>query len=223
MTGLAAALEKAPSPGSADPRAIDRVTKTTFAPIALLESAQWVAWKLAERHGKRTKIPVNPRTGGNAAADNPATWDTYEAAMRAVSRFDLAGVGYVFTDTDPFSGVDLDDCRNPETGEIQQWAWEIIHELNSYAEVSPSKTGVKIWVRGKLAPGARNRTTYQNGEVEMYSRKRYFTVTGHHLEGTPTTIEERQAELVALHSRIFGPRNEGKRALKVARNAGPLC
>jgi primase-polymerase (primpol)-like protein len=37
----------------------------------------------------------------------------------------------------------------------------------------------------------------------MYMEGRYMTITGNHLEGTPTTIEERTAELSALHARIF--------------------
>ena len=40
--------------------------------------------------------------------------------------------------------------------------------------------------------------------MEMYYSGRYFTVTGYHLEGTPTTIEARQTELEALHKEMFG-------------------
>ena len=120
---------------------------------------------------------MNPKTGGNAAVDDPSTWNSHEVSMHAVSRFNLAGVGFVFTGTDPFSGVDLDDCRNPETGEIAPWAWEIIRALDSYSGVSPSGKGVKVFVEGKL-PGTGKRTKVQTGAVEIYSRLRYFTVTG---------------------------------------------
>jgi primase-polymerase (primpol)-like protein len=65
----------------------------------------------------------------------------------------LTGVGYVFSDGDPYSGVDLDNCRGRETGEIADWAKEIIRGLASYTEVSPSGTGVKIWVKGRLPEG----------------------------------------------------------------------
>jgi putative DNA primase/helicase len=209
VNGLAAALKEVPAPGSADRHANDRATKTPFVPIAMFERNQWVAWKWAERDGKPTKVPVNPKTGGNAAADNPATWNTYEAATRAVKRFNAAGVGFVFTDSDPFSGVDLDDCRNPKTGEIEPWGWEIIRALNSYSEVSPSGKGVKVFLEGKI-PGRGRKKKYQTGAVEMYSRARYFTVTGQHVKGTSSVIESRLPEVTALHAKIFGARDRAK-------------
>src|SRR5260370_5495941 len=76
-----------------------------------------------------------------------------------------------------------------------QW---IIHELSSYTEISPSGTGVHIVLRGDLPPGGR-----RQGHVEIYADGRYFTVTGRHVEGSPTTIEDRTAELAALHGRLF--------------------
>lgn len=53
-------------------------------------------------------------------------------------------VGFVFTRDDPFVGIDLDHCRDPETGKIKPWALEIVAKLNSYSEVSPSGTGLHI-------------------------------------------------------------------------------
>ena len=63
-----------------------------------------------------------------------------------MKQFGVTGVGYVFSDDEMCSGVDLDDCRDPETGVVADWAKAIISELCSYTEVSPSCTGVKIWV-----------------------------------------------------------------------------
>jgi len=101
-------------------------------------------------------------------------------------------------------GVDLDGCLDPETGEIEGWAQEIIDELDSYAEISPSGTGVHVLVRGSLPPG-RNR----KGRFEAYDQGRYFTVTGRHLAGTPKTIEGRQEQLERVVRRVLGsPENE---------------
>jgi hypothetical protein len=179
-------------------------------PAELQSFRQWVAWRYKQSkdksRGKPTKVPINPITGRHASSTDTATWSDYQAAIRGAVQFRCSGVGYVFSDSDPYSGIDLDDCRDPETGRIQAWAWEIIHALNSYTEVSPSQTGVKIWVRGKLTPDAHKRTAYHNGEVEMYSRERFFTVTGKYLEGTPTTIDERQPELEAVYSLAFSGR-----------------
>ena len=95
----------------------------------------------------------------------------------------------------PYVGIDLDKCRDPETGKIEPWAEAIIRELDSYTELSPSGRGFHIWVRGTLPQGPR-----RAGRVEMYDNGRYFTVTGNHFEGTPKTIEER--DLSSLHSRL---------------------
>jgi hypothetical protein len=188
-----------------------RFANLSKVPRELVLMPQWVVWKAALRNGKPTKLPVNPMTGRLAAIDNSTSWADYESAVEAVGRFKGEGVGFVFTDSDPYTGIDLDDCRDPQTGEIQPWARDIVQALHSYTEISPSQQGVKIWVRGKLAAGKRNRTALEAGEVEIYSRDRYFTVTGQQLPGTPDTIEERQAALTSLHARIFASKRNSKK------------
>ena len=124
------------------------------------------------------------------------------------------GIGFVFTADDPFVGVDLDHCRDPETGEVEPWAQEIVDELDSYTEVSPSKTGLHSIVNGKLPPGGRRK-----GRVEMYEAGRYFTVTGDRVANTPETIEVRDEELARLHARTFGA---SKSARTDAESASPV-
>lgn len=175
-------------------------------PVELRERAQWVPWRYQQRTngGKPTKPPINPATGYPCDPTDPKMWGTCRAALEAALRWKCNGIGFVFCDDDPYTGVDLDECRNSETGDIKPWGAEIIATLDSYAEISPSEEGVKVWVRGTLPLDARNKTAYQDGEVEMYSRSRYFTVTCAHVNGTPRTINERQTQLEALHARIFG-------------------
>jgi hypothetical protein len=162
----------------------------------------WVCWSLEERAGARSKIPKNPKTGANAKADNPTTWAEFG---QAVSRWEahkgngITGIGFEFSTGDPYTGIDLDKCRNPETGIIEPWARVIIDRLRSYTEISPSGTGVHIIIKGSVPPGGNRKS-----KIEMYSQARFFTMTGHHLEGTPATIEPRQAEIEALHGEIFG-------------------
>jgi putative DNA primase/helicase len=105
----------------------------------------------------------------------------------------------VFTSGDDLCGVDLDRCRDPETGEIESWAQEIIEELDSYAEISPSWRGVHVLLRGELPPGRRRKN-----RIEMYDRARFFTITGHRLQDVPATINRRQEELAQLHRQVFG-------------------
>lgn len=60
----------------------------------------------------------------------------------------------MFTDGDPSGGVDLDDCRNPETGTTREWATDIIDRLDSFTDVSPSETGYHILLEGSLPDGS---------------------------------------------------------------------
>jgi putative DNA primase/helicase len=173
-------------------------------PKKLREIPNWVNWRREVRDGKAAKIPVKSKTGGNAKSNDPATWATFPEAVDywKAHKKKIAGIGFVLTDS-PYSGIDLDHCRYPRTGAIEAWAADIVAELNSYTEVTPSGTGLRILVRGSLPPGRR-----REGNIEMYDTGRIFTVTGQHLKGTPTSIKDRQKELKKLHSRIFGVKGQ---------------
>ena len=162
------------------------------------ELRQWVCWRTEERDGKPTKVPYAPLTGKKASSTDPETWTVYQEAVDARRERGYDGIGFVFTGDDPFCGVDLDGCIDPHTGEMEGWAQEIVEELDSYTEKSPSGTGVHVLVRGEW-PVERNRT----GRFEAYDRGRYFTVTGKHLSGTPKSIESRQQQLQRVAGRIF--------------------
>ncbi len=159
---------------------------------------QWVCWRAEERSGKPTKVPYSPITGSRARSDDLATWATLARAREAAREGAYEGVGFVFSDSDPFCGVDLDSCLHPETREVEPWATGIIEELDSYTEISPSGTGLHIIVRADLPPGGNRKD-----RVEMYDRGRFFTLTGNHLHGTPTTVQERQEHIRTLHNRLF--------------------
>jgi putative DNA primase/helicase len=160
---------------------------------------QWAAWRWEKRNGKWTKPPISPATGGYARNNDPDTWGSFASALRRMRKDRLPGVGYMFHPKDGLAGVDLDNCRGRKSCKIEAWALEIVEELDSYAEVSPSKTGLKVFVRGVLPPGRRRK-----GCLEMYDRCRFFTTTGCALAGTPVTVNERQEELTHLHKRVFG-------------------
>ena len=97
---------------------------------------------------------------------------------------------------------------DPQTGAIHPEALRIVQEINSYTERSPSGRGLRIFTLGTLPDGWRN-TKKWRVRIEMYDGcgaanggGRYLTFTGHHLEGTPTTVEERTAALASLHARV---------------------
>lgn len=165
-------------------------------PAEMREQDQWVVWAWQEASkGDSTKVPGDPKTGTNIDDKDPANWISFEQAAANAGR--QGGVAFCFGKRDPYCGADLDDCRDPATGEIEPWAWEIIRELDSYTEISPSGTGVKVYCRGILLRSGKR------GNIEMYDHKRMFCVTGQHLEGTPTTLNSPQEELVALNRRIW--------------------
>ncbi|MDQ2905435.1 MAG: hypothetical protein M3Y81_18055, partial [Chloroflexota bacterium] len=170
-------------------------TDSSEAPAALEElhaCPQWVCWRKEMRKGKSTKVPYDPRTGRRAESDNPATWASYEQARQALIQQPKRyhGLGFMFRGD--YTGIDLDHCVNPD-GSIDPWAHEIIRRLASWAELSPSKTGIHVVVRGTVPKGTRRRVPdapHPEAAIEMYSERRYFTITGAHLEGTPLTIED---------------------------------
>ena len=173
----------------------------------------WVVWRLVEREGRPTKVPVDPKTGGPGKPNDPTTWGSFDQAVKAWQRNGAAGVGYVFSADDPFAGIDLDHALMD--GHPSLCAQVILEQLASYSEISPSGAGAHIILKGTL-PLGRNRRTFPCGlGIEAYDRVRFFTITGHHLAGTPTEIHNRQAALEALHHQIFDkkdkPRSEGPR------------
>src|SRR5215207_6086067 len=89
---------------------------------------QWVCYRVEERDGKPTKVPYSPLTSSKASSTDPGTWGSYAEAVTACESCGHDGIGFVFTKEDPYCGVDLDRCRDPETGEIEPWAQKIIDE-----------------------------------------------------------------------------------------------
>ena len=170
-------------------------------PLELRARRQWCAHRLevAEPGKKPNRVPYDPRTGKHASSTDPTTWRTFEEAQAAVASGKYASIGFAFDADDPYVGLDLDNCRNPETGELAAWAQEIVSEIRSYSEASPSGTGVRIFARATLPEDGRHK-----GDAEIYFARKFLSVTGNHLEGTPQMIERRPGEVLAVYNRVFG-------------------
>ena len=181
------------------------VADSAAVPAELRDRPQWVCWRFEERDGKSTKVPYRADGHGRASTTDPATWATFEDAVSAADWLDFDGVGFVFTDDDPFCGVDFDACLD-ENGLLHPDAGAILVALDSYSEVSPSGHGVKAIVRASLNGFPRHRTsaTGWGGHVEVYDQARFFTVTGRLLHGCPATIEPRQEQLDEVLRLVFG-------------------
>ena len=188
-----------------------RTINTANIPDELKQRHSWVLWKYLYRQGKKTKV-LYQTTGQEAKTNDPSTWNSFDGVLLQFNRGGWEGVGYVFSPEDPYTGIDLDGCRNPETGVIEQWAKDIVTQLGSYAELSPSMSGVKIWIRAKWGlPSGKNvkledmpTVCDKTPGIEVYDWGRFFTVTGAVLQGQ-RTITDRQAELDAIQERYFKP------------------
>jgi putative DNA primase/helicase len=171
-------------------------------PEELKKLRQWTCWLIQQRNGKPTKVPYNPETGKPSKANDARTWVSFGEAYAGVLSGKYQGIGFEFSPDDQYFGVDLDHCRNPETGAIELWASEIIEELDSYAEVSQSGCGVHIIGRGRKR-GDRCKKLLGNGAaIEIYDRERYFIMTGD-VVGERSRIENREIPLDKLYNRYF--------------------
>lgn len=178
---------------------------------------QWVSYKIEpDANGNPTKVPYDPRTGQPASSTDPATWSPLSEVMNGHAYL-YQGPGFMLSEDDGISIADLDNPFRRVVGGVVQtitqedpaaydaalrtWAsYEgVIKDFDSYTEWSPSKMGFHIWVRGKLPDDWGKR----KGTFEIYGRKRFMTVTGLHLPGTPKTINPRQHQLEEF-ARVLG-------------------
>jgi hypothetical protein len=169
---------------------------------------QWVAWNY-ERDPDRdkwTKVPINTRTGRKAKANDPSTWGTFQEALAYYRKHRCSGIGFEFSVDDPYCGIDLDNCRDPDSGQIQPATKELLKKFpGAYVEISPSGTGTKFIIRGKLPPEGNRKDN-----IEIYDEGQYFALTGNRLDkfSTEGKIANCQKQLDQFHASIFQPKAE---------------
>jgi AAA domain/NrS-1 polymerase HBD domain len=177
-------------------------------PAELRALRQWIVWAHTWKDGEQkfAKVPYSPVTGANASSTDPATWGTFDEAVAAYTmnrvkgdpNDALDGIGFVFTGT-PYMGVDQDHVL--DDGKLSPEAQRIVEALATYTEVSPSGTGVKSFIKAKKPGAAWSKITGLG--LEMYDEGRYFTMTGHVLDGAPREPQDRQAQVDALYYRVL--------------------
>lgn len=156
-----------PKPNYVNDRAYEKTT-----PFCLRTRPQFVGWKyeyVPERKAW-TKVPYNPNNGSKASSVNSYSWANFDTACAAVDKYGFDGVGIMFGKG--LIGIDIDHVID-ENGKISERAKEVIDTVNSYTEYSPSGSGVHILAFGTF-PG----TFTRKDEFEMYSKSRFFTLTG---------------------------------------------
>lgn len=187
-------------------------------PPELVGREQWVVWRYhcgnrdcnvevsvdstecsACGNEDKTKVPYRPyNTTRRAKSSDSETWGSYEDAERVAERNKEFEVGFVFSDDDNIIGVDLDHVRDLDTGEVEQWAQDVINRLDSFTEVSPSGTGFHILVRGDMPDGRK-----RSGDIEMYDSGRFFTVTKNRVPNTPYRVRERSGPIKVVHHKYL--------------------
>jgi putative DNA primase/helicase len=161
-------------------------------PTELLSYRQFILWRSEEVHGRMTKVPISPVNGMKASCNDPRTWGWYRQAGPKIRQYNCDGLGFVFTAQDPFCGIDLDDCF--VDGKLKPWAEKIVSGLNSFTEYSPSGKGLHVIVKAQVPTGC-----HPKG-LGIFSESRYFTMSGRHYSGTPTSIEDRQEQIDRLYA-----------------------
>ena len=184
-------------------------------PAELKELPQWVCWNYERRESKWTKVPINPATGQPAKSNDPSSWTTFVDAFDAYVVQNYSGIGLMFQEGGGVVGIDLDKCRKPGDGTIAEEEAKIIKEANTYTEVSPSGTGLKLVALGKLSESKGHR----QGNLEIYDRGRFFALTGHWVESSPPRVTACQELIDRLQDRI-GSKNLAPAALTGAWSTG---
>jgi hypothetical protein len=187
----------------------DKANSGKFSLNNFMDDSVWLAWRTEIRNGRPTKVPYS--TPHRKAKSNDATtWTSFDAAAATAQAIGgelgiflgiECGAGY------RLGGIDLDTCRDPITGKLTDWAERVVERFGSYAEISPSGKGVKIFfsylgddldeLRSIL--GDRDGRAFKEpGDehppgIEVYVRFRYFAVTCDVLPGYET-IEPAQVE-----------------------------
>lgn len=177
-------------------------------PLCLRALPQWLVWRADVVNGRPTKVPYDVKTGRKASSTDPATWTIFEKAIECYAQGDhYDGIGFVFTANDPFCGIDLDDCIGDYRA-LAPWAHDILIQFPTYAEVSPSGRGLKVFLRGRKPDFAQCSKKAIDphggpGELELYDRSRYFTVTGNVWPGSVPAVTDCQAALDELCRRLW--------------------
>lgn len=152
---------------------------TNSIPLELREAKRWIHWKW----DGGLKRPYNPWGNHFISPTEPAYWNTFERAKSYRVKDGGLGFALKWQDGKPnFAVVDLDDCMT-EFGPNKD-ALEMIRLTDSYTEVSPSGTGVKIFCRIEQPV-----KSVKTATMEILASV-YATVTGEQVEGYPGCSEQ---------------------------------
>jgi putative DNA primase/helicase len=120
----------------------------TYGPVSgdFKSLPNWLLWRLENKNGKPTKVPY--RTDGSmASSTDPATWTDFKQVQH-IEPAKTGGIGIVlfaFVNGRWLVGIDLDHCLRHD-GTIDPKFSQIIERLKTYTEISPSGTGLHLYL-----------------------------------------------------------------------------
>lgn len=166
-------------------------------PDDLAELDRWGVWLMENED----KVPYRSSSGGRASSTDPRHWGPLELARRAIAIRKYTGLAFAFFREDGLVGIDLDNCLDRD--HVKRWASGILERFgDTYMEVSPSGSGVKIWVRGSLPRNLCKVHVTDGGGIEMYDHARYFTFTGLVFRDAPMQVENHTADVLLLYEHL---------------------
>ena len=195
--------------------AIENHTHLSESLRPLEQYKQFILYKLVpskSRPGKKDKIPVDPANMHYTDAHDPTIWDSYDAIkIYANALGEEYGVGFVFTDQDPFYFLDVDNCYQKD-----DWS-----ELAKYliaclpgAAVEVSQSGTGLHIIGTTQPQEHSCRNGQYG-IELYTKDRFVALTDKNTIGNCLTDCTTSLKLVidyyfspAMPKQIIEWRNE---------------
>jgi hypothetical protein len=161
-------------------------------PQELQNETRWVVWREEKRNGKKTKVPYDAKTGEFAKSNDSTTWATFEQAIKASELLNSGGYdgpGFMLHNSE-LTGIDFDGVL--DDGVPEPYALNIIAQIGTpYCEITPSDTGLRVFIKGnQLPPGNRKFSAKKKGVekygAEIYSGReggRYLTITGNRYSG----------------------------------------
>jgi len=112
-------------------------------PSEMLREKRWVRYFLQPKpEGGTAKIPL-----GNHS--DPATWSSFDDCVAAIEPEKQQGIGYCFLDGE-IHGLDIDHCRNPQSGQLCPEAMVLLSRMGSWSEYSVSGAGVHVFFKGNV-------------------------------------------------------------------------
>jgi hypothetical protein len=184
---------------------------------SLIQEPRWVVWKwVTGKNGKLTKPPYQGRAPEKlASSTDPATWSAIDVCMEAYCTEKCDGIGFALHGSS-VGAFDIDDCRNADSGVLHPWAADLVQRCNSYAEVTPSRAGVRI-IGIATGPALHRKfvVSRANGvSVEVYrNAQRYITISGVQI-GDVSQLSNIDAQADAIAAQLGGKTESDERDLE---------